>query len=188
MQTKIDKPTNLFVIISMLYCSSLVFSNVIAGKMVALFGTVLPAAVIVFPLVYIISDIMTEIYGYKLSMRVILTNTVIQIMMALVFMLTVALPHPVFFGNQEAYATVLGQVPRTVIASIIAYLVGDWLNTLVLSKMKVWTKGRCFFLRALGSTVVGQFFDAGYRDWETDRKSTRLNSSHSAKSRMPSSA
>lgn len=149
----------LFLFFVVLGVTTMLISNIIAGKLISVGGIVLPAAVILFPVTYIMSDVMTEVYGYRRSMIYVYANLGANILMTIFFTITVALPHPPFWQGQEAYRTVLGYTPRLVLASFVAYFLGDYANSAVLSWLKVRTKGRFLFFRTIGSTAAGQVFD-----------------------------
>jgi hypothetical protein len=144
----------------------LVLSNVIgAGKRAEVdlpligpwpFG----AGILFFPLSYVIGDILTEVYGYERARRCIWAGFAALIFMAAMSFIVVALPPAPGWTGQEAYETVFGQVPRIVLASIIAFWAGEFANSYVLARMKVWTKGRHLWSRTIGSTIVGQGIDS----------------------------
>jgi hypothetical protein len=121
---------------------------------------VLTGGVIIFPFCYILGDVLTEVYGYARARRVIWTGFAAQLLMVAAYGIVIALPSADFWPHQEAIKTVLGQVPRIVAASLIGYLVGGFLNSLVLAKMKIWTSGRLLWARTIGSTIVGQSADS----------------------------
>lgn len=149
----------LFVVLSGLFIACLLISNVIAGKLISVFGLILPAAVILFPVTYIFGDILTEVYGFKRSRLIIWTGFACNVFMAVISFLVVALPYPSFWHGQEAYATVLGTTPRVVGASLMAYFAGEFSNSALLSRLKLLTRGRWLFIRTIGSTVVGEGVD-----------------------------
>ena len=146
----------LYLILSCFFITSLLISNIIAGKMASFFGITLPAAVVLFPLTYIFGDVLTEVYGFKKARLTIWIGLFANLFMVLIFTLTLALPYPDFWVNQEAYKTVLGMTPRLVLASLVAYFAGEFLNSVVLSRLKVRTKGRMLWVRTIGSTIVGE--------------------------------
>jgi uncharacterized integral membrane protein (TIGR00697 family) len=149
----------LFLVLACFFVTTLLLANIIAGKMANFFGITLPAAVILFPLTYIFGDVLTEVYGFKKARLIIWLGFAANLLMVAVFLLTIALPYPDFWQGQTAFATVLGLTPRIVAASLLAYLAGELVNSVVLSRMKVWTKGRNLWLRTIGSTVVGEGID-----------------------------
>ncbi|MEN6363903.1 MAG: queuosine precursor transporter [Rectinema sp.] len=151
--------SRLFLILFGTFLACLLLSNIIAGKLIQVFGVVLPAAVILFPVTYILGDIFTEVYGYARTRYIIWIGFAANLFMSLLFLIVVALPHPDFFADQSAYARVLGSTPRVVAASLLAYWCGEFANSAALSVLKKATGGRQLWLRTIGSTVIGQIFD-----------------------------
>lgn len=149
----------MFLIIACLFVTGLLLSNIIAGKLITVFGIVLPGAVILFPLTYIFGDILTEVYGFKKARLVIWTGFAANLLMAAVFALVIYLPSPAFFAEQEAFALVLGMAPRVVMASLLGYFIGELTNSFILSKMKVMTRGKWLWTRTIGSTLAGEGID-----------------------------
>ncbi|WP_034156634.1 queuosine precursor transporter [Sphingomonas sp. ERG5] len=118
------------------------------------------AGILFFPISYVIGDVLTEVYGYARARRVIWTGSVAVLFMAFMSWVVVELPPAPSWGNQAAYETIFGQVPRIVFASLCAFWVGEFVNSYVLAKMKLWTKGRHLWTRTIGSTVAGQGVDS----------------------------
>ena len=148
-------------IIAVFYVTCLLLSNLIAGKMWAVTGSItLPAAVILFPITYIFGDIFTEVYGFKKARTIIWLGFGCSFFAVAVYLITIALPHPGFWENQDAYATVLGTTPRVAAASFIGYLFGEFSNSVVLSKLKVATGGKKLWIRTILSTLVGEGLDS----------------------------
>lgn len=143
----------------------LVISNLVGQKICAFgpfpfIGTVpVSGAQLLFPITYIFGDIFTEVYGYGGSRRIIWIGFLANALMAGLGNLIVALPAAPEWKNQEAFAIVFHQVPRLVLASLIAYWCGEFANSFTLAKMKLITKGRYLWTRTVGSTVVGQAVD-----------------------------
>ena len=153
--------SKLFMIIAVFYVTCLLLSNLIAGKMWAVTGSItLPAAVILFPITYIFGDIFTEVYGFKKARTIIWLGFGCSFFAVAVYLITIALPHPGFWENQDAYATVLGTTPRVAAASFIGYLFGEFSNSVVLSKLKVATGGKKLWIRTILSTLVGEGLDS----------------------------
>jgi len=119
----------------------------------------LDAGTFLFPLAYIFGDILTEVYGYARARRVIWIGFGANALMSGIIMLVGLIPAASFGPSAEAYSEVLGLTPRIVGASLLAYWVGEFSNSFVLAKMKVWTKGRFLWTRTIGSTLVGQGVD-----------------------------
>jgi len=118
------------------------------------------AGILFFPLSYVIGDVLTEVYGYARARRVIWAGFVATAFMAFMAWVVVALPPAPDWTNQAAYDTIFGQVPRIVLASMIAFWAGEFVNSFVLAKMKVWTKGKHLWSRTIGSTFAGQGVDS----------------------------
>jgi uncharacterized integral membrane protein (TIGR00697 family) len=147
----------------------LLISNLVGAKIISL-GSLHIAGLdiairfgggnLLFPFTYIFGDIFTEVYGYAGSRRAIWLGFFASILMAIVCALIVALPPAPEFHEQRSYEVVLGIVPRMVAASLIAYLCGEFVNSFVLAKMKIFTKGRHLWTRTIGSTMSGQFVDS----------------------------
>ena len=153
--------SKLFMIIAVFYVTCLLLSNLIAGKMWAVTGSItLPAAVILFPITYIFGDIFTEVYGFKKARTIIWLGFGCSFFAVAIYLITIALPHPGFWENQDAYATVLGTTPRVAAASFIGYLFGEFSNSVVLSKLKVATGGKKLWIRTILSTLVGEGLDS----------------------------
>ena len=158
-----------FHVVTALFVTTLVVSNIIAVKLISVWTLVLPAAVILFPIAYIIGDILTEVYGYEKARKVIWTGFFCNLVAVLAIWLAGRLIPPPFWTlgvfdspqiAQQAYDAVLGFAPRLLLASFLAYLVGEFLNSFVLAKLKVRTEGRYLWLRTIGSTIVGQGADS----------------------------
>lgn len=154
------KITPMFFIIGVSFITCLLISNIISGKLFNIFGFTLTSAVIIFPITYILGDVITEIYGFKLSRLIIWTGFICNIFMAIVFSIVVKLPYPDFWNDQQSYGLVLSSTPRTTLASLLAYFLGTYLNSVVLSKLKVITNGKWLWTRTIGSTVIGEGVDS----------------------------
>lgn len=149
-----------FVFIVAFFITSLITANITAVKLVNLFGFVLPAAILIFPLSYIVGDVLTEVYGYSQARRVIWLGFSCNFLTVIAIWLGQILPSASFWDAQAAYERILGYTPRLLLASFLAYLVGEFANSFVLAKMKIATKGRWLWSRTIGSTLVGQGLDS----------------------------
>jgi queuosine precursor transporter len=118
------------------------------------------AGVLFFPVSYIIGDVLTEVYGYANARRVIWTGFAALLFMAFMAAVVVWLPPAADWPGQEAYEFVFGNSWRIVVASMVAFWGGEFANSFVLAKMKVWTQGKLLWTRTIGSTVVGQGLDS----------------------------
>ena len=137
----------------------LLISNLVGQKLCSFGPFVVSGAQLLFPFTYIFGDTFTEVYGYSGSRRAIWVGFFACILMALMGWLTVALPPAPGWKNQQAFATVFYQVPRLVAASLVAFWCGEFANSFVMAKMKLWTNGKFLWSRTIGSTVAGQAVD-----------------------------
>jgi uncharacterized integral membrane protein (TIGR00697 family) len=149
-----------FVLVVVVFITALITANIIAVKLINVFGLTLPAAIIVFPISYIFGDVLTEVYGYRQARRVIWLGFLCNLIAVVFIWLGQILPAASFWAGQAAYEQILGYTPRLLIASFLAYLVGEFANSFVLAKMKVATKGRWLWTRTIGSTIVGEGLDS----------------------------
>jgi uncharacterized integral membrane protein (TIGR00697 family) len=160
------RPLRYFDLVMAAFIAVLLLSNILgAGKVAEIdlpfiglwpFG----AGILFFPLAYVIGDVLTEVYGFARARRCIWVGTAALLFMAFMAWVVVALPPSPNWGGQAAYEQVFGQVPRIVMASIIAFWAGEFVNSVVLARMKVWTQGRHLWTRTIGSTVCGQGVDS----------------------------
>ncbi|NOX37038.1 MAG: queuosine precursor transporter [Calditrichaeota bacterium] len=164
-----EKSFRWFFLVTAIFVTTLVVSNIIAVKLIQLGPLTLPAGVLVFPITYIFGDILTEVYGYARARRVIWTGFFCNLLAVGAIWLAIQLPGAPFWNlkdfadpvaAQKAFAAVLGFAPRLLAASFVAYLVGEFLNSYVLAKMKIRTGGRFLWMRTIGSTIVGEGADS----------------------------
>ena len=148
------------VVVVALFVTALITANITAVKLIEVFGLVLPAAILVFPVSYICGDVLTEVYGYRVARRVIWLGFFCNLLAVVAIYLGGVLPAAPFWQDQHAYETILGYTPRLLAASFLAYLVGEFANSYVLARMKVATNGRWLWSRTIGSTLVGQGLDS----------------------------
>jgi uncharacterized integral membrane protein (TIGR00697 family) len=149
-----------FMLIAVAFVTCLIVSNITAVKLITVADFILPSAIIIFPITYIIGDVLTEVYGYAKARRVIWLGFGANLFAVATFAVVGVLPAAGFWDAQEAYDTILGATPRILGASLVAYLVGEFSNAYVLSRLKVATEGRFLWVRTIGSTVVGQSLDS----------------------------
>jgi uncharacterized integral membrane protein (TIGR00697 family) len=159
-----------FLVIAALFITCLITANIIAVKLITLgvepirhggfqFPGPLPAAIVIFPLSYIFGDILTEVYGYRQARKVIWLGFLCNLIAVFAFWVAGQIP-ALDSVVQNAYERILGYTPRLLVASFLAYLVGEFANSFVLAKMKIKTKGRFLWTRTIGSTLVGEGLDA----------------------------
>lgn len=142
--------------ITVLYVAFQLISDITAGKIVELGIFTVSATVLYFPFTYIFSDVLTEVYGYARARSVVWQVLLVSVLAGVLYQIVVFLPPAPGFGANDAYAQVLGSVPRILIGGWIAVWVGALLNDYVMAKMKLWTNGEHFWARAIASTVVGE--------------------------------
>jgi len=156
-----NKITTLQCVLTVLFVTAYITSNVIGGKQMSLlFGISVTAGGLTFPFTYILSDVFSEVYGYKWSRITAYLAFVCNLFLALYCLFAIQMPPAPFYQNQEAYASVLGNTPRMLFASLTAYLIGDWANDRVFQMMKDKHGQKHFSLRAIVSSVVGELTDS----------------------------
>ncbi len=146
--------------IAVFFVAVLMISNVASTKIVDFGPLTFDAGTLLFPLSYIFGDILTEVYGYKQSRKVIWLGFFCALLMSIVFIVVGKLPAAPDWNNQAAYDAILGLTPRIVLASLIAYLAGEFSNSFILAKMKIWMDGKRLWMRTIGSTLVGEGIDS----------------------------
>jgi len=149
-----------FVLIAGVFITCLITANITAVKLIQVFGLTVPAAIIIFPISYIVGDVLTEVYGYRQARLTIWLGFFCNLIAVVAIWLGQVLPAASFWDGQAAYERILGYTPRLLAASFLAYLVGEFANSFVLAKMKIATGGRWLWARTIGSTLVGQGLDS----------------------------
>lgn len=162
--------TGTFLIVVTLFVTVLITSNIIAVKPIEMLtlpfeflgssSVVLPASIIIFPISYIVGDILTEVYGFRTARGVIWLGFAANLLVVIALWITGIIPAAGFWGDQEAYDTILGQTRWILAGSFVAYLIGEFSNSTVLAYLKYKMQGRYLFVRTIGSTVVGQGLDS----------------------------
>ena len=164
--------TGSFVIVAILFVTVLITSNIIAVKPIQLLelpfnfiggsAVILPAAIIIFPISYIVGDILTEVYGFRVARAVIWLGFAASLLVVIALWLAGIIPGAPFWSgdDQGSYDRILGQVPGILVASFIAYLIGEFSNSTVLALLKYKMQGRLLWVRTIGSTIVGQGLDS----------------------------
>lgn len=151
-------------VITASFVAVILISNIAALKVFTLWGRPFDGGAFIFPISYIFGDVLTEVYGYRRSRRVIWTGFVWLIIMNVVIALTMAMPPDADWDRQVGDASfnrVFALTPRLALAGVIGYFWGEFSNSFVLAKMKIWTEGKWLWTRTVGSTVVGQLVDTG---------------------------
>jgi uncharacterized integral membrane protein (TIGR00697 family) len=148
------------VVLASFFVTSLVLSNIISSKLMIVAGFVLPVGVILFPISYIIGDVLAEVFGYRVTRFVILLGFVCNLFAVFVIWLAIMAPPAPVYEDQLEFTTVLGFTPRLLVASFIAYLIGEIANAKVMVYLKKVTSGRWLWTRTVSSTVIGQGLDS----------------------------
>lgn len=155
-----EKFSPVFLLLAVLLIVCLIASNLFATKVISLWGLTLPGAVIIFPISYIINDCICEVWGFRKARLVIWTAFAMNLLVVLFGQLVVWLPAADFWDGAEHFDYVFKMAPRVAAASLLAFIVGSTVNSLVMSKMKVADKGRRFGVRAILSSLAGEFSDS----------------------------
>ncbi len=147
--------------ITAVFVTVLIATNLVAPKLVQVGPFVYGCAIFLFPISYIFGDVLTEVYGYARSRRVIWLGFACAAFASFIFWLSDIMPAaPSYVDQQACFHSIFGQVPRIVAASLFAYLCGEFVNSYVLAKIKLATQGRFLWMRTISSTVVGQLIDS----------------------------
>jgi uncharacterized integral membrane protein (TIGR00697 family) len=149
-----------FIACTALFVTCLLTANTIAAKLVTIGGLTLTAGIVIFPISYVLGDVLTEVWGYAATRRVIWLGFACNALLVAAVWLGGELPAAPFWKGQPAYEEILGHAPRILLASFVAYLVGEFANAFVLARLKIATGGRWLWIRTIGSTVVGQGLDS----------------------------
>jgi len=149
-----------FMLAGILFTTCLLLANILAIKIIQIGPFAAPAGVLIFPVAYILNDVIAEVWGFKKARLIIWAGFAMNLLMVLFFSLSIALPSAIFWTDQSTYAKILGSAPRIVFASITSYLVGSFLNAFIMSRMKILSKGKNFGFRAIISTMVGETADS----------------------------
>lgn len=155
--------SELQVILTVLFVTSLLISNVVTAKQVLLpFGITMTGAVVIFPITYILSDLFSEVYGYKWSRFTCYLAFAMNLLMVVIFTIVIETPAPDYWTNQEAFQTVLGSTPRVLASSLLAFVIGDLVNDKVFKKMKEKhpDSHKGFGIRAILSSLLGEVVDS----------------------------
>lgn len=151
--------SKIFIILCGINITFLLISNIITVKTINVFGLIFTAADILFPITYILNDVFTEVYGFNKAKLVIWLSFFCNLVMVTIFGIAIWLPADESFTLQNDFVNILGSTPRILIASFISFLVGNFTNAIVLSKIKLKTKGKYLALRTIASTLIGEGLD-----------------------------
>ena len=151
--------TDLYAILVGIFCAGLIISNIIASKTFEFFWITLPCGVIIFPLIYIVNDVLAECYGFKKARRAIYLGFFMNLIAVICYNVTMFLPAPAYFTGDSAFHTVLGSTLRLLVASFAAYLIGSLINAKLMVYLKYKNEEKLFF-RCITSTFAGEGMDA----------------------------
>ncbi|MGL5261900.1 MAG: queuosine precursor transporter [Bacteroides sp.] len=158
MKQKVSVP---FMLMGIVFNVCLIAANLLETKLIHVYGDFsITAGLLVFPISYIINDCIVEVWGFKKARLIIWTGFIMNFFVVAVGLIAVALPSPAHWENAEHFNFVFGLAPRIAVASLAGFLVGSFLNAMVMSKMKIASQGKHFWARALWSTVVGESGDS----------------------------
>ena len=154
-----NKKFKLYYYLSIVFISCILISNVVASRTFELFGFQLPSSTILFPISFIVGDVLTELYGFKNSLKVFLLGFICNIFMVVTFTIINILPIPETLQTAEAFKTVLSYTPRVLIGSLTGFLLGNIVNSSLMILFKKLTKQRFLWIRTILSTIVGEIID-----------------------------
>ena len=157
MKEKVSVP---FMLLGILFNVCLIAANLLETKVIQVGSLTVTAGLLVFPISYIINDCIAEVWGFKKARLIIWSGFAMNFFVVALGLIAVAIPAAPFWEGEEHFNFVFGMAPRIVAASLMAFLVGSFLNAYVMSKMKVASQGRNFSARAICSTVVGETADS----------------------------
>ncbi len=160
MDNKNNKVSVLFMLFAVIFCVCLISANIFETKQISVLGISLTGGLIVFPISYIINDVVCEVWGYKRIKLLIWLGFAMNFFFVTLGAICDAIPGAPYWNNHEGFHAIFGLAPRIAAASFIAFLVGSFVNAYVMSKMKVSSKGRNFSFRAILSTIFGETADS----------------------------
>lgn len=155
-----EKVSVSFMLLGILFNVCLIAANLLETKIIQIGSLSVTAGLLVFPISYIINDCIAEVWGYKKTRLIIWSGFVMNFFVAIMGLIAVAIPAAPFWEGEEHFNFVFGFAPRIVLASLLAFFVGSFLNAYVMSRMKIHSHGRHFSLRAVLSTIVGESADS----------------------------
>lgn len=146
-------------VITGVFCGALVTTIILSGKIAEVGGATFPASIVLFPLTFLIGDVLTEVYGYAAARKAVWAGLAAELLWIASYMAAAALPPAAFWPHQDSFVALLGQTPRIAVAGMVAYVIGEFLNAYVLARLKVASGGRGLAIRMVGSTAIGAAAD-----------------------------
>jgi uncharacterized integral membrane protein (TIGR00697 family) len=147
-------------LITVLYVTLILISNITSTKIISVPGSSLDGGTLFFFFVYLLGDTLTEVYGYKITRKIIWLGFLANVLMALGIIAVGALPADPSWPYQNAYQNILGQAPRIILASMVAYLAGSFCNSIIMARMKIIQKGKKLWIRTITSSLLGEALDS----------------------------
>lgn len=151
--------SSIFLCIALIFISCILISNILASKIISIFGVSMTGGVLVFPITYILGDVITEVYGFKNSKKIIIYGFMCNLLMVILFAIAMKLPYPEYWQNQEAFVATLSNTPRLLLASFIGYLLGGLSNAFIMEYIKNNSKIKYLWFRTILSTIIGEGLD-----------------------------
>jgi uncharacterized integral membrane protein (TIGR00697 family) len=149
-----------FVVMAVAAGACLITANTVAVKLVSIMGFVVPGGALVYPIAFILDDVITEVYGYRAARLIIWCAFGANLLFDVMAIIVLALPGAPYWRGQSAYVQVFSYTPRLLFGAFASYLVGNFANTIIMSRMKIVTRGRALWARTITSTVIGQGCDS----------------------------
>ncbi len=149
-----------FMVAGLIFTVCLITANIIAQKTITVFGFSATAALLVFPVSYVVNDLIVEVWGFRNARFMIWLGFLMNFFVVLIFQLSMLIPANQFYPHQEAYNLVLGSTLRLTLASFVSFLLGSFVNAYIMSKMKILQQGKGFSIRAIVSTLAGEGIDS----------------------------
>jgi len=150
-------PSKWFIFLAMFYVMTLITTQLLVHKIIYVADLYISVAVLIFPLSFTISDVITEVYGHQISKEFLWASLAVVFLFCLLTTYLIKLPIPPHIHHQHAYAIIFNPILRSFIACFVATMVGGFINIYFISKWKILLKGRYFWLRSIGSTLIGEF-------------------------------
>ena len=151
--------SKIFIILLAINITFLLVSNIITSKLILIFGLVFTAGDFLFPITYILNDVFAEVYGYEKTKLVVILSFVCNLIMVTIFYITILLPYPDYWLNQEGYMNILLSTPRILLGSFLSYTIGSIVNAKILNKIKFKNKNSKVYQRTILSSLIGELVD-----------------------------
>ncbi len=151
--------SKIFIILLAINITFLLVSNIITSKLILIFGLIFTAGDFLFPITYILNDVFAEVYGYEKTKLVVILSFICNLIMVTIFYITILLPYPDYWLNQEGYMNILLSTPRILLGSFLSYTIGSIVNAKILNKIKFKNKNSKVYQRTILSSLIGELVD-----------------------------